>query len=324
MKLIVFCVDIDECPSAPCPANSACVNNIGSYSCDCNLGYRKQGNLCVDVDECTDSSVCPANSTCTNNVGSYTCPCDSGFIQDADSCKERTIVSLAARVTMMLSDTSPLLSFSSSLERSRCVGPALSDTNTCSKYHAQESKLRDVDECTASSVCPANSTCTNNVGSYTCPCDSGFIQDADSCKDVDECTDSSVCPANSTCTNNVGSYTCPCDSGFIQDADSCNGLKRFKRLMFGVNAAPELFQHALGEILQGIIGVTHYIDDIIIHGADKAAHDTSLTQIPNRLQERGATLNKEKGLFGVNKLTFLGYTFGQDGISPEPQRFKPS
>ncbi|GFR84453.1 Pol polyprotein [Elysia marginata] len=68
-------------------------------------------------------------------------------------------------------------------------------------------------------------------------------------------------------------------------------------------------------------GVTHYTDDIIIHGADKATHDTSLTQTLN-LQERDATLNKEKCLFGVNKLTFLGHTFGQEGISPEPQKIQ--
>ena len=34
----------------------------------------------------------------------------------------------------------------------------------------------DVDECSAeSSPCPADSTCANTEGSYTCPCDDGFV-----------------------------------------------------------------------------------------------------------------------------------------------------
>ncbi|GFR78250.1 transposon Ty3-I Gag-Pol polyprotein [Elysia marginata] len=91
------------------------------------------------------------------------------------------------------------------------------------------------------------------------------------------------------------------ESRFITTFSTHVGLKPFKRLMFGVNAAPELFQHALGEILQGIPGVTHYIDDIIIHGADKAAHDTSLSQTLNRLQERGAIHHHGKRSMGRRK-----------------------
>ncbi|KAK3756991.1 hypothetical protein RRG08_063183 [Elysia crispata] len=100
------------------------------------------------------------------------------------------------------------------------------------------------------------------------------------------------------------------------------GLRRFKRLMFGVNAAPEIFPHAMSDILHDIPGVTHFIDDIIVHGKDRAAHDASLTETLKRLTQRGVKLNKEKCLFGVNKLSFLGHTFGDRGISPEAQKIK--
>ena len=50
------CHDIDECATmqAMCPNNSECVNNDGSYSCICNVGYHmnKYNDQCKDVDEC--------------------------------------------------------------------------------------------------------------------------------------------------------------------------------------------------------------------------------------------------------------------------------
>ncbi|GFO23873.1 Zinc knuckle domain containing protein [Plakobranchus ocellatus] len=112
------------------------------------------------------------------------------------------------------------------------------------------------------------------------------------------------------------------DSRFITTFSTHIGLRRFKRLMFGVNAAPEMFQQALGSILHDIEGVTHYIDDIIVHGKTKSEHDASLKKTLDRLQEKGAKLNKEKCIFGVQQLSFLGHTFGRNGISPEPQKVK--
>ena len=41
--------DIDECENATlfdCQEHSTCVNLDGSYTCDCDPGYMKQGDLC--------------------------------------------------------------------------------------------------------------------------------------------------------------------------------------------------------------------------------------------------------------------------------------
>lgn len=43
-----------------------------------------------------------------------------------------------------------------------------------------------------------------------------------------------------------------------------NGTYRFKRLVFGVNCAPEIFQRLMEGILKGINNVIVYIDDILI------------------------------------------------------------
>ena len=36
------CIDIDECDEnyVDCPSNSTCLNNPGSYTCECKSGYR--------------------------------------------------------------------------------------------------------------------------------------------------------------------------------------------------------------------------------------------------------------------------------------------
>ena len=44
-----YCADIDECAvrNGNCPAESTCVNNVGSYVCVCDSGYRREGSRCV-------------------------------------------------------------------------------------------------------------------------------------------------------------------------------------------------------------------------------------------------------------------------------------
>ncbi|GFS20935.1 transposon Ty3-G Gag-Pol polyprotein [Elysia marginata] len=100
------------------------------------------------------------------------------------------------------------------------------------------------------------------------------------------------------------------------------GLRRYKRLMFGINAASELFQHHLNQILHDIQGATNYIDDVIIFGKTREEHDRNLQAALDRLQERGVKLNKDKCLFGAQKVTFLGHVFGEYGIHLEPQKIK--
>lgn len=42
------CVDINECQerSDRCDANAMCVNEVGSYSCQCRPGYQGNGFYC--------------------------------------------------------------------------------------------------------------------------------------------------------------------------------------------------------------------------------------------------------------------------------------
>lgn len=42
------------------------------------------------------------------------------------------------------------------------------------------------------------------------------------------------------------------------------GLYRYKRLMFGINCAPEMFQRIMEQLLKGCQGCLNFMDDIII------------------------------------------------------------
>ncbi|XP_053400675.1 uncharacterized protein K02A2.6-like [Mercenaria mercenaria] len=98
------------------------------------------------------------------------------------------------------------------------------------------------------------------------------------------------------------------------------GLFRYKRLNFGVSAAPILFQNELRQALQGLTGVLNIADDIVCYGKTREEHDINLRALFQRLQERNLTLNKKKCSFGQSKIKFYGYVFSESGISPDPDK----
>lgn len=48
------CIDIDECSTGgyDCFDHATCINTIGSYRCECEIGYYWIGGKCMDIDEC--------------------------------------------------------------------------------------------------------------------------------------------------------------------------------------------------------------------------------------------------------------------------------
>ena len=50
------------------------------------------------------------------------------------------------------------------------------------------------------------------------------------------------------------------------------GLRRYKRLIFGRNAASEIFQNSIAELLTGLPGCKNIFDDIIVYGRDVREH----------------------------------------------------
>ncbi|XP_065193998.1 uncharacterized protein LOC135825194 isoform X2 [Sycon ciliatum] len=85
--------DIDECSrpdlnNCDQPAVAFCINSYGSFGCECNTGFKGDGRLCNDLDECTDGvHECNEHAMCNNTVGSYSCYCQSGYKGDGTNCQ---------------------------------------------------------------------------------------------------------------------------------------------------------------------------------------------------------------------------------------------
>lgn len=98
----------------------------------------------------------------------------------------------------------------------------------CSECHKYTCK-KDFNECKDFSYdCPANATCVNSDGSYSCRCPGGFRLDGKNCQDIDECiSGSSFCHPKAKCVNILGSYSCICSRGYAGDGKTnCNVVKR--------------------------------------------------------------------------------------------------
>lgn len=110
------------------------------------------------------------------------------------------------------------------------------------------------------------------------------------------------------------------ESRYITTFSTHLGLRRYKRLNFGISSASEVFQNAVEHVIDGIDGAMNFSDDIIIFGKTETEHDKTLKQVCMRLQEYGLTLNSSKCEFNKTKIEFYGTIFSKDGITPDPKK----
>ena len=112
----------------------------------------------------------------------------------------------------------------------------------------------------------------------------------------------------------------PPDSRYITTFTTHVGLRRYKRLIFGISSASEKFQAIIRDSLDGLEGVKNISDDIILYGKNQEEHDTRLQKVFERLREKNITLNRSKCEFNKDKVEFFGYVFSKDCISADPKK----
>ncbi|XP_038106252.1 uncharacterized protein K02A2.6-like [Culex quinquefasciatus] len=100
------------------------------------------------------------------------------------------------------------------------------------------------------------------------------------------------------------------------------GLFRYTRLLFGVNAAPELFQNLMESILADCVNVAVFIDDIVIFGATEGEHDAAVKGVLLVLKRYGILLNDHKCKFKQHEIRFLGHKLSSNGVSPADEKVK--
>lgn len=106
------------------------------------------------------------------------------------------------------------------------------------------------------------------------------------------------------------------ESRHITTFSTSKGLFRYKRLMFGVSCAPEMFQKVLEKMLLGCEGTANFIDDIIVFGSNEQEHDSRLKKVLQVLRDNDVLLNEAKCIYKTNEIEFLGHKLTAEGIKP--------
>uniref|UniRef100_A0ACB8E5R9 Fibrillin-1 n=1 Tax=Sphaerodactylus townsendi TaxID=933632 RepID=A0ACB8E5R9_9SAUR len=187
--------DIDECKviHEVCQ-NGECINERGTYRCQCKEGYITDitGKRCIDLNECSQSPK-PCNFICKNTEGSFQCSCPKGYIllEDGRSCKDLDECATKQHNCQFL-----------------CVNTIGGFSCKCPPGFTQHhSSCIDNNECTSDiNICGSKGICQNTPGSFTCECQRGFSldQSGSSCEDVDECDGNHRCQHG--CQNIIGGY----------------------------------------------------------------------------------------------------------------------
>ena len=80
--------------------------------------------------------------------------------------------------------------------------------------------------------------------------------------------------------------------------------------------APAVFQQFMNHVLWDFIdkGVIVYIDDILIYSDTEEEHTKLVTKVLETLMLAGLCIELEKMMFHVQKVEFLGYVIGAEGV----------
>ena len=110
------------------------------------------------------------------------------------------------------------------------------------------------------------------------------------------------------------------ESRYITTFATHKGLRRYARLNFGTNSASEIFQMVINELIRDIPEALNISDDVIVFGKTQAEHDAALQAVFRKFAEVNLTLNKKKCEFNKKSITFFGFVFSGQGISPDPKK----
>ncbi len=100
------------------------------------------------------------------------------------------------------------------------------------------------------------------------------------------------------------------------------GRYSFLRLPFGIISASEIFHRAMEHVIEGLVCVRAYVEDIVVWGSSVQEHNQRLIQLLHRIHKHGLKLNRAKCLFGVTEITFLGDELSGRGVEPDKSKIQ--
>ena len=104
------------------------------------------------------------------------------------------------------------------------------------------------------------------------------------------------------------------------------GRYRWKRMPFGINSAPEVWQRKMREHVEGLKGVEVIADDFVVVGFGntptewQADHDRNVRAFLDRCRERNLKLNKKKARLRQQEVPFIGHILTPEGLKPDPHK----
>lgn len=110
------------------------------------------------------------------------------------------------------------------------------------------------------------------------------------------------------------------DSRYITTFVTHIGNFRHKRLPFGINSAAEQFQWHFAKLLTPVAMAVNFLDDVAVGGRTEKEHDENLEKVLKIFEENRVTLNKEKCVFKVKRIRFLGHILSGEGIQADPEK----
>ena len=90
----------------------------------------------------------------------------------------------------------------------------------------------------------------------------------------------------------------------------------FCKMPMGLWNAGASFQSLVNEVLSGFPFVFVYIDDVLIFSKTREEHMRHLTLVFDRLKYYGVISNKDKCIFDVDEIVFLGHKVNREGVAP--------
>ena len=94
------------------------------------------------------------------------------------------------------------------------------------------------------------------------------------------------------------------------------GLYQYNYLPFGISSSPGIFQSFISKTLKGLKNVIAYQDDLLIFSNNEVEHEKDLSKVLQCLRDAGVKLNVKKCKFFMKSVKFLGFIYGEAGVSP--------
>ena len=88
---------------------------------------------------------------------------------------------------------------------------------------------------------------------------------------------------------------------------------------FGMMNSGATLVRAMRKLIDGLVGVDTYVDDLIVYSSTWDEHISTVKELIKRMQQANLTARPSKCLFGSSEVEFVGHILHQGSVSPQEQ-----